>query len=394
MKHPTMWRAQFLQYLAQTTDHPLLVEVESAQGHYLYGPNGRRYFDLISGISVSALGHRPPEIVEAVERQLHRHAHVMVYGEFVQPVQVELARRLVEWAGPPFERVYLVNSGSEAVEGAVKVARRFTGRPWVVSFDNAYHGSTAGALALAGADWLSRGYRPLPPGVRRLPFNQIDALEAIDRHTAAVIVEPVQGEAGARPATLEFLRAVRQRCSETGALLIFDEVQTGIGRTGARFAFQHYGVRPDLLVLGKALGGGFPLGAFMGPAAVMDVIRRDPILGHITTFGGHPISCAAAEATLRTIEQQRLIDDISAKEARFRHHLPTLQGKGLLLALPLGNEERTRRTIRHLLDLGVVSDWFLFNPAALRIAPPLTITFDEIDDVCRRIHTALGRADA
>ncbi len=385
-----MWQEKFLQYLAQTTDSPMMLEIESARGNYLYGPGGRRYLDLISGISVSVIGHNVPQVKEAVYRQLNRHTHVMVYGEFVQPVQISLAERLLQWAGPPFERVYFVNSGSEAVEGAIKVARRFTGRPWVVTFEGAYHGSTAGALALVGKSWLSRAYRPLPPGVRRLPFNDIDALDAIDHHTAAVIVEPVQGEAGAQPARRAFLRALRKRCDTTGSLLIFDEVQTGIGRIGARFALHAYNITPDILVVGKALGGGFPLGAFLGPAHVMDVIRKDPILGHITTFGGHPISCAAAEATLQIIEQKQLIKEVPAKEQLFFHHLPQLKGKGLLLALPTEGQPQTHNLIQRLLQRGIITDWFLFQPAAIRISPPLTITPQQIEWACRQINEALS----
>ncbi len=384
------WRNQFLTYLAQTTEMPMLVEVTHAEGNYIYGPGGKAYLDLISGIGVSSVGHHHPAIVAAVESQVHRHAHVMVYGEFVQPVQVRLAERLVEKLGPPFEQVYLVNSGSEAVEGALKLARRHTGRPWVVSFDKAYHGSTTGALSVAGEAWLARGYRPVAPGVRRLPFNATESLSRIDSHTAAVIIEPIQGEAGARPAEPAFLRALRAQCDRTGALLIFDEVQTGMGRTGQWFAFQGYDVVPDIVVLGKALGGGYPLGAFAARREVMEVLTHDPFLGHITTFGGHPVSCAAALAAMDIMETEGLMAQVPRKEALFREKLRGIRGKGLLLSVPTGSLERSKAAVHRLLERGIITDWFLFEHSRLRIAPPLTITPDEVGRACTAITEVLS----
>ncbi len=383
------WRQKFLSYLAQTTDMPMLVEVSHAEGNFIYGPDGKAYLDLISGIGVSSVGHHHPAVVKAVQAQAASHAHVMVYGEFVQPVQIRLAERLLEKLGPPFEQVYLVNSGSEAVEGALKLARRYTGRPWIAFFDHAYHGSTAGALSVAGASWLARGYRPVTPGTRRLPFNDIAALETIDKHTAAVIIEPVQGEAGARPADPAFLAALRRRCDETGALLVFDEVQTGMGRTGRWFAFQAYDVVPDIIVLGKALGGGYPLAAFAARRSVMEVLTHDPMLGHITTFGGHPVSCAAALAAMEVMEAEKLMEGVAEKERIFREVLPDVRGQGLLLSVPTDSFAHTKAAIARLLDAGVITDWFLFEQCRLRIAPPLTLTPGEARDAARVLRDAI-----
>ena len=363
-----------------------MLEIERAQGVYLYAPNGQRYIDLISGVSVSNVGHCHPHVVQAIQQQAERYAHLMVYGELIQSPQVALGQRLVSLLPAALDSVYFVSSGSEAVEGAVKLAKRHTQRPNVVSCLRAYHGSTQGSLSLFGGDELSRAYRPLMPGVSHIEFNNPKHLDRITEQTACVVMEPVQGEAGVMPAEAAYLQAVRQRCNQTGTLLIFDEIQTGFGRTGRMFAFEHYGVTPDILVLAKALGGGMPLGAFIAPHSTMWSLTNNPVLGHITTFGGHPISCAAGLASIEIIQNEQLIDAVERKAQIFIDGLsvhPKVQSIrhcGLLMAVELGNFDTMLRFIRHGVERGgYMSDWFLFCDTAFRISPPLTIT----DDECR-----------
>lgn len=387
-------RQLFLQHVAQTSPAPLLVEVEHAEGIWLYEPGGKKIMDLIAGIGVSSLGHRHPRVLEAVQGQLNRYMHTLVYGELVLEPQVLLARLLATQLPPNLSHTYFVNSGAEATEGAMKVAKRYTGRAEIISCSYAYHGSTQGAASLMWPTDFTRAYHPLLPGIRHIDFNCMWCLDKITPHTAAVIVETVQAEWGVRKPDKAWLQALRQRCTDNGALLILDEVQAGYGRTGTLFAFEPYDVVPDILLLAKAFGGGMPLGAFIASQEILSVLSQNPVLGHITTFGGHPVSCAAGLATLQVLLESDLIAQVAAKEARFRHQLRhpairDLRSAGLLMALELQDFEQVQQVIRYCLEHGVLVDWFLFNDRALRIAPPLIICEEEIDQACAVILAAL-----
>lgn len=380
-------RELFLRNLAQTSSFPLGLEVDHALGNYLYGPDGKKYLDLISGISVSNVGHRHPKVMEAINAQLNKHMHLQVYGEYIQAPQVQLASKLIELLPSNIESVYLVNSGSEAIEGAMKVAKRFTGRSEIIAFNNAYHGSSHGALSLLGEESFKRPFRPLLPGIRHLDFNEENQLRHITTKTAAVFIEPIQGEAGYKPANKAYLKALRKRCTEVGALLVFDEIQSGMGRCGYWFAALKYDVNPDIMVLAKGLGGGMPIGAFASSKAIMDSLKDNPILGHITTFGGHPVSCAAALGTIEAIESEHLINDVKEKENLFRKQLihPAIKGisgTGCMLAVELESFEQVEATMHRCLAQGVIIDWFLFNNKSIRIAPPLTINAEQIAFAC------------
>lgn len=394
---PTL-RQLFLEHVGQTSDNPMLLEIERAEGVWFYGPNGERWMDLISGVSVSNIGHGHPEVVEAVCEQTRRHMHLMVYGEVVQSPQVRYAERLAELLPDPLDSVYFVNSGSEAVEGALKLAKRYTGRTELVSFRNAYHGSTHGALSVMGGEEYRNAYRPLLPDVRQLEFNRVEDLCEITSRTAAVIIEPVQGEGGIQLPAPGFLEALRERCSEVGALLIFDEMQTGMGRSGALYEFIKRGVTPDILCTGKAFGGGMPLGAFIAPNAIMECLKTNPVLGHITTFGGHPVCCAAGLAALEVILREGLMEQAESKGAHYEQRLGThsaireIRRSGLLLALEFGNAERTQRVVFRMIELGLLTEWFLFHETALRVAPPLTVTPEEIDHSCDIMLQAINEA--
>ncbi len=378
----------FQRHVAQTSAAPLGLEIADARGSWLIDARGRRYLDLLAGMGVANLGHGHPAIRRACADQLRRYFHVMVYGEFVLAPQVRLATRLAAAAGPPFESVYFTSSGAEAVEGALKTARKHTGRAGLVAFELGFHGDTFGALSVGGNRRYREPFEPLLPQVTILPWNDTRALGRIDRRVAAVVIEPVQAEGGVRIADVGFLRALRRRCSEVGALLVFDEVVTGLGRTGTLFAFQQSGVRPDLLVLAKALGGGLPLGAFLGPRRILATLSRRPPLAHVTTFGGHPLSCAAALAALDVT----LAHDLPARAARIgavlRRGLDTLRarhaivrdvrGVGLLLAIELATPRATRRFAAACLDRRVILNWTLHRDTVVRLAPPLTITRGEI----------------
>lgn len=388
-------RELFLHNLAQTSDFPLGLEVSHAQGNYLFGPNGKKYLDLISGISVSNVGHRHPKVLKAIEAQLAKHMHLQVYGEYIQAPQVQFATKLVSLLPPNIESVYLVNSGSEAIEGAMKLAKRYTGRAEIVAFKNAYHGSSHGALSLMGNEDFKRPFRPLLPGITHLDFNQTTQLKHITQKTAAVFVEPIQGEAGYIPADETYLKALKQRCNQVGALLVFDEIQSGMGRCGHWFAMHKYNVYPDLVVLAKGLGGGMPIGAFASSKIIMDTLKENPILGHITTFGGHPVSCAAALGAIDALESEQLIQQIPEKEALFRSLLihPAIKhisGTGLMLALELDSFEQVEAAMHRCLAKGVIIDWFLFNSHSIRIAPPLTITTAEIKMACEVILESIS----
>ena len=389
-------RQLFLQHLAPTSAFPLMIQVERAEGIYLYDETGKAYIDLISGIGVSGLGHCHPKVVAAVQQQSQRYLHTMVYGEYVLSPQVQLAQLLSQHLPPSLDSVYLVNSGTEATEGAMKLAKRFTGRPEIISCINAYHGSTQGAISLMNQETFTQAFRPLLPGIRHIDFNCDFCLEKITTQTAAVIVETVQGEWGVRKPRKDFLQQLRRRCTETGALLILDEIQAGMGRTGSLFAFEQYGIVPDVLLLAKGLGGGMPIGAFVAPAEIMKVFSFDPILGHITTFGGHPVSCAAALATLQVLTESDLIAQVPQKEALFldllRHpNIRDIRSAGLMMAVELDDFDQVQKTIKTCIENGLITDWFLFNDRSLRIAPPLIITEEEIRKACGIILEALNR---
>ncbi len=387
-------RQLFYSYLAQTSEDPAAIEIERAEGLFLYGPDKKRYIDLIAGISVAGSGHRHQKVLEAINNQLDKYLHVMVYGEFILTPQVMLADKLTRLLPENLNNVYFTNSGAEAVEGALKLAKRFTGRHEIISFKNAYHGSTHGALSVTGNESLKQSFRPLLPSIKHLNFNNCVELDQISAKTACVIVEPIQGEAGCIPSSQEFMTKLRSRCSETGTLLILDEIQTGMGRTGKMFAFEHYEIIPDILLLAKSLGGGLPLGAFVSSKKIMHSLTNRPILGHLTTFGGNPVSCAAALGNLEVISEIGLIDSVSEKENLFREQLihpkiKSIHGKGLLLAVEFENFQTNLNVIKQSAEKGLLSDWFLFADNCMRIAPPLIITDEIIIEACTIIKSCL-----
>jgi acetylornithine/succinyldiaminopimelate/putrescine aminotransferase len=369
------------------------IEIERAHGIYLYSPCGRRWADLCAGVSVSALGHGHPRVLEAAWQQMQRHMHLMVYGEYIIGAQALLAQKLASLLPSALQCVYFVNSGSEAIEAALKLAKRFTRRHEIICMNHAYHGGTHGALSMHGSEDYKRPFRPLLPDVRQIRFNCIDDLELISRHTACVVAEPIQAEAGVALPSDNYLPMLRRRCSDTGALLILDEVQTAMGRTGSMFAFERYGIVPDMLVLAKALGGGMPLGALVSSHQIMSAFMSNPVLGHITTFGGHPVSCAASLAMLEVIIEEGLAEMASAKSALFKGLLSVcpaiaeVRGEGLLLAARLRSGVNTTEYLSRLLAAGIATDGFLYCPDAFRIAPPLTITEQEIRQVCSIINS-------
>ncbi len=380
-------RQVFLSHLAQTSEFPMLLEIERGAGIYLYDPQGKPYLDLIAGIGVSALGHCHPAVVTAIRRQSERYLHTMVYGEYLLSPQVNLAKALTELLPDSLDSVYLVNSGTEATEGAMKLAKRYTGRAEIISCYKAYHGSTQGAASLMSDDYFTRPYRPLLPGISHIDFNCDFCLHKITDKIAAVIVETVQAEWGIRKPINNYLTKLRNRCTETGTLLIFDEIQAGYGRTGSFFAFEQYGVVPDILLLAKGMGGGMPIGAFVANQEVMKVFSNNPLLGHITTFGGHPVSCAAALATLKFIKSSGIIGSVKKKEKLFLEKLVhpeirQVRSAGLWLAVELDSFEKVQEVIKVCLEKGLITDWFLFNDRSIRIAPPLIITEAEIEKAC------------
>jgi len=390
-------RQLFLEYIAQTSPEPLMAEIDTARGVYLYGPSGEKYIDIIAGVSVSALGHNHPSVIKAVKEQVEHHMHIMVYGEVIQSPQVKYAQLLSSTLGDGFDNTYFLNSGSEAVEGAIKLARKATGRSNIVSFKNAYHGSTLGALSIMGGDLYKKGYYPLIPDTRQLEYNAFEDLRHITTKTACVIAEPVQGEAGIVLPEENFLRQLRERCNQTGALLIFDEIQTGFGRTGSLFAFMKCGIKPDIIVMAKSLGGGMPLGAFITRKELMKTLSEKPALGHITTFGGHPVSCAAGLACLKTILKEKLHESVANKEQLFRKHLShpavkEIRGTGLMLAAELASSDLMHKTVKCALKNGVLTDWFLFCNTAVRISPPLIISNREIITACNLLNQAIDEA--
>jgi len=388
-------RQLFLNNLAQTSDSPLALEIIKAEGVYIIDASGKKYMDLISGISVSNTGHRHPAVVKAIKDQADKYLHLMVYGEYIQSPQVKLAGALAALLPEKLNNCYFVNSGSEAVEGALKLAKRYTGRKKIVAFKNAYHGSTHGALSIIGDESYQTPFEPLLPGIEHIELNSPEALKVITSETACVIVEPVQGEAGIIVSTIEFLQALRSKCSETGAMLIFDEIQTGMGRTGTMFAFEKYGIIPDILLLAKGLGGGMPIGAFISSREIMQTLTFNPVLGHITTFGGHPVSCAAALANIDVIINEKLIEGVETKSKLFVELLSKssaisqIRVAGLMIALQLDNFTHVKKVIDLCIEEGVITDWFLFNDSSIRIAPPLIITEEQIRESCKIILEAL-----
>jgi acetylornithine/N-succinyldiaminopimelate aminotransferase len=387
----------FLQYLGQTSPAPLMLEIVSANGVYMYGPDGKKYLDLISGVSVSNIGHNHPKVVDAIKNQVDSFTHLMVFGELILSPQIQYASNLAANLPSSLNTCYFVNSGSEAVEGALKLAKRFTGKSRIISFRNAYHGSTHGALSIQGNEFYRNAFRPLLPDTFQIDFNDENSLDLIDNKTACVIVEPIQGEAGIITPKNHFLDKIRSRCNDTGSLLIFDEIQTGFGRTGFLFATHRYNVVPDILLLAKALGGGMPLGAFISSNEIMSVFMANPPLGHITTFGGHPVCCAAGNAALKVIIEDKLVETCRIKSALFEDKLKhplisEVRGEGLLLAIQLIDPAYVPYIVSNAHKYGLIIDYFLFCKSALRLAPPLIITEDEIAFACHMLLDLLDDA--
>lgn len=388
-------RELFLLNTAQTSNSPRLTEIVSAEGVYLYGPQGQKYIDLVSGFAVNNIGHRNPKVVQAIKDQLDKHMHVTVFGEFVQSPQVRLAEKLVSLLPKQLNSVYFVNSGAEATEGAMKVAKRYTGRSEIIAAKKAYHGSTQGALSLIGNDEYREAYKPLLPDINFIEYNNLDDIHQITTKTAAVILETVQGEAGIRIPDIQWIQAIRKRCDETGTLLILDEIQTAFGRTGKLFAFENFGIVPDIILLAKALGGGMPIGAFVADKNVMNVITSNPMLGHITTFGGHPVCCAAALASIDVILEENLMTSVAHKAELFRKHLQhpaikEIRGIGFMMCIQLDSFYQVENVSKYCAENGVMIDWFLHCETALRLAPPLIITEEEIEASCKVILEGLS----
>ncbi|MFX1703250.1 aminotransferase class III-fold pyridoxal phosphate-dependent enzyme [Chitinophaga sp. CC14] len=386
-------RQLFLQHVAQTSDAPLALEIVKAEGMYMWDVNGKRYLDLIAGISVCNVGHCHPAVVKAIQEQAQQYMHLLVYGEFVQSPQVAFASLLTQHLPEQLNCVYFTNSGAEAVEGAMKLAKRYTGRPEIAAFNRSYHGSTQGALSILGDEYWRNAYRPLLPGIQHLEYNNFESLELITERTAAVIAESVQAEGGVIAPQREWLHALRDKCSATGALLILDEIQCGFGRNGTLWAFEQFGIVPDVLLLGKALGGGMPLGAFIASREIMWTLTNNPVLGHITTFGGHPVNCAAGRAGFQALLDQDLLKDVNAKGQLFLDHLKhpaikSVRSLGLMMAVEFESFPVNKKVIDYCIDKGVLTDWFLFAAECMRIVPPLIITPEEIKWACSVICEA------
>ncbi|MFQ3576132.1 MAG: aspartate aminotransferase family protein [Cytophagales bacterium] len=389
-------RELFLKYNAQTSPYPLLIEVESASGSYIFDKNGKKLLDMISGISVSNVGHRHPKVLKAIHQQLDKYMHVMVYGEFALSPQALLAKALVETLPKNLNNVYLVNSGSEAIDGAMKIAKKFTGKSEFVSCENAYHGSSQGPLSLMGSPFFKMGYEPLLPNCKQIRFGIIEDLEKINHDTCAIFIETVQGEAGVRTASLQFWKALKERCLEKEVLIVLDEIQAGFGRTGTFWAFEQIGIVPDILVSSKGMGGGMPIGAIITSKEIMQVISRDPILGHITTFGGHPVCCASSLATLRVIQEEELCQNVMLRNKQLlegmKHDMiKEVRTAGLMMAIELESFEVVQKVIDNCLNFGLISDWFLFCDNSIRLAPPLNINSTEINLALNIIIDALDK---
>jgi acetylornithine/N-succinyldiaminopimelate aminotransferase len=383
-------KESFYRHIAQTSDNPIGLEISHAQGIYLYTTDGRRYTDFISGIAVSSLGHSHPKVVQAVQEQAAKHMHVMVYGEFIQKSQSDLAELLVSQLPESLQRIYFVNSGTEANEGALKLAKKHTRRTKLVAFKNSYHGDTHGSLSVTGRDVYRDPYLPLLPDVHFLDFNSSEGFEQIDENTACVILEPIQGEGGIIAADPVWLKTLRARCTEVGALLIFDEIQSGFGRTGTLFVFQQYGVVPDILCMAKAMGGGLPLGAFASSDAIFEAFKYGPPLNHVTTFGGHPVSCAASHAALSALLSENLMSRAVVIESSVRDTLKhpsikEIRGKGAMLGVQLHTYEQTKRVVETCFERGILLGWTLHSNTLIRVAPPLVISDDQLQETLNEI---------
>ncbi|NQY29036.1 MAG: aspartate aminotransferase family protein [Flavobacteriaceae bacterium] len=392
-------KKEFFAYQAQTSPHPLALEVSHAKGSYIYDTSGKQYLDFVAGVSACTLGHQPQRVVEAIKNQVDKYLHVMVYGEYIQEPAVKLAKLLANNLPKSLEKVYLVNSGTEAIEGAMKLTKRATGRSEIISAKNAYHGNTQGSMSLMGCEERKQAFRPLLPDVNFIEFNNLNDLSKITTKTAAVVLETIQGGAGFIEPKNEYLQLVKQRCQEVGALLILDEIQTGFGRTGKLFGFEHYNCTPDILVMGKGMGGGMPVGAFSASTELMTLLQDNPKLGHITTFGGHPVIAAAALATLQEITETKLMQEALEKEALIRKYLvhpliKEIRGKGLMLALLVDSSDICNEIILNCQDNGLILFWLLFEPKAIRITPPLTISTTEIVEGCNIIIDTLNKTQS
>lgn len=385
----------FLQHVAQTSPSPLAIEVDRAEGAVIWDKEGKKFIDLIAGISVCNIGHRHPAVVRAIKKQADRYLHVLVYGEMVESPQVQYAKMLADHLPASLNAIYFTNSGAEAVEGAMKLAKRFTGRTKIISFRQSYHGSTQGALSIMGDEYWRNAFRPLLPAIDHFTYNSAESIEAVDEKTACVILETVQAERGVYAPQKEWLKALYNKCRSTGTLLVLDEIQTGFGRTGTLWGFQQFDVVPDILLLGKALGGGMPLGAFIASKRIMDHLTNDPVLGHITTFGGHPVCCAAGLAAFKVLLDGKYIDKVKKRERLFLGllHVPgvkEIRATGLLIAVEFDNEPVAKKVIDYCITNGVLTDWFLFAPQCMRIAPPLTIRRREIEAACEVIRRGIA----
>ena len=389
-------RQLFLNHVGQTSEAPLCLEIVKATGSKLFDIDGKEYIDLIGGISVCNAGHRHPKVIEAIKKQLDAYLHIMVYGELVQSPQVEYAQMLTNHLPKSLNAVFFTASGSEATEGAMKLAKRFTGRTQIISFKNSYHGSTQGALSVMGSEYWQQAFRPLLPDVLQLNYNSFDDLENITERTACVIAETIQAEAGVLVPQNNWLKALRKKCAETGTLLILDEIQCGFGRNGTLWAFEQFDVVPDILLLGKALGGGMPLGAFIADKKIMDSLSHDPVLGHINTFGGHPVCCAAGLAAFNVLLDEKLIETVADKEKLFlsllqHSKIKAVRSRGLMMAVEFESFELNKQVIDALIANGVFTDWFLFAANCLRIVPPLIVSMEEIETSCKRIINSVNK---
>jgi acetylornithine/succinyldiaminopimelate/putrescine aminotransferase len=394
-------RSLFFENLAQTSAFPLAIAIDRAEGIYLYSTDNKQYIDFIAGIAVSNVGHRHPHVLAAIEQQLSRYMHVMVYGEYVLNPQVQLAAALahslahIPSSKAPIDNIYLTNSGTEAVEGAMKLAKRYTGRSQILACHNAYHGASQGALSLSGSEHFKSNFRPLLPDIQHVTFGCFEQLKYITERSAAIVIEVVQGEAGVRLAPAGYMQALQSRCTAMGCLLILDEIQTGFGRTGSFWAFEQQDIYPDILLSAKGMGGGMPIGAFMAPKHIMACLRQQPILGHITTFGGHPVSAAASLATLQVIETEQLTQSVAAKATLIKTLLQSpkivdIRHAGLMMAVEFESFDLLKKIIDKALSLGLITDWFLFCDNSMRIAPPLTITKTEIKEACHILNRAMA----
>jgi acetylornithine/N-succinyldiaminopimelate aminotransferase len=389
-------RELFLKHVAQTSPSPIGLEIVKAKGSLLWDMQGKKYIDLIAGISVCNVGHRHPKVTKAIKKQVDEYLHILVYGEMIESPQVRYAKRLTDHLPSTLNAVYFTNSGAEATEGAMKLAKRVTGRTQVIAFNQSYHGSTQGALSIIGDEYWRNAFRPLLPGILHEEYNSNIAIDAITTSTACIILETVQAERGVIEPDIIWLKAIRKKCNETGTLMIMDEIQTGFGRTGTVWGFEKYDVIPDVILLGKALGGGMPLGALIADKKLMDHFTLNPVLGHITTFGGHPVSCAAGLAAFEVLLDKELIKKIEAKRSLFHKLIGKLEGctlrsAGLLMALEFDSFETNKKVIDSCLADGVLTDWFLFAPNCMRIAPPLTISRKQIRTACGVIQAAVRK---